>query len=65
MPDCSRFQQIVNDRRAVADTLHANLNQDLADCAAVGRPCRFVFFVFFVLLPHYLLRCLEVFVSDQ
>src|SRR5215471_16078511 len=33
MPDCSRFQQIVNDRRAVADTLHANPNQDLADCA--------------------------------
>jgi hypothetical protein len=38
MPDCSRFQQIVNDRRAVADTLHANLNQDLADCADVGTP---------------------------
>src|SRR5215475_681223 len=40
MPDCSRFQQIVNDRRAVADTLHANLNQDLADCADVGTPQR-------------------------
>jgi hypothetical protein len=38
MPDCSRFQQIVNDRRAVADTLHANLNQDLADCADAGSP---------------------------
>ena len=27
MPDCSRFQQIVNDRRAVADTLHATLTR--------------------------------------
>ena len=38
MPDCSRFQQIVSDRRAIVNTLQANLNQDLADCADIGTP---------------------------
>jgi len=38
MPDCSHFQQIVNDRRAKVNKLKATFDQDLKDCASVGGP---------------------------
>jgi hypothetical protein len=38
MPNCSPFQQTVNDQRAIVNSLRASLNQDLADCADVGPP---------------------------
>jgi hypothetical protein len=40
MPDCSRFQQIVNEQRAIVNALQASLDQDLADCGDLEGPQR-------------------------